>query len=171
MCSKGGLRLHKFVSNKKEVLQSLPLEDRANDIANIDLVRDKLPIERALCIIWCIESDTFQFRIERPLTRRGILSSVGCLYDPLGLIAPDVLVGKRILQQMCGYKADWDDPLPEYLHVKWQQWQESIYSLSALKIDRYVKPENLGEISKVENASFLRRKFYWLWPMFLYPIC
>lgn len=78
MCSKCGLKLHKFVLNKKEVLQCLEPEDRASNLAIIDLVRDKLPVERT----WCIEYDTFQFRIvlkDRPLTRRGILSSVSCL--------------------------------------------------------------------------------------------
>jgi hypothetical protein len=36
--------------------------------------RDALPIERALGVQWCVESDTFKFRIEladRPLTRRA----------------------------------------------------------------------------------------------------
>ncbi len=126
MCRKAGLRLHKFVSNSNEVFQSLDPKDLAKDLKNVDLTCDKLPIERALGISWCVESDSFQFKIvlkDRPLTRRGILSSVGCLYDPLGLIAPVVLQGKQILQQMCADKSDWDDPLPEYLHSKWQQWQ------------------------------------------------
>ena len=157
MCSKGGLRLYKFVSNKKEVIQALPQEDRAKDLVNIDLVRDKLPIERALGILWCIESDTFQFKIalkERPLTRRGILSSVGCLYDPLGLIAPVVLLGKQILQQMCADKADWDDPLPEHLRITWQKWRESLDSLSTLRVSRCVKPEDFGKVSQIELHHF-----------------
>ena len=40
MCEKGGLRLHKFVSNSKEVLQSLRPEDRAKDLVDIELVID-----------------------------------------------------------------------------------------------------------------------------------
>ncbi|XP_053391972.1 uncharacterized protein LOC128554687 [Mercenaria mercenaria] len=157
MCSKGGLRLHKFVSNKKEVIQSLAPEDRAKDLVNIDLVRDKLPIERALGVSWCIESDTFQFHIalkDRPLTRRGILSSVSCLYDPLGLIAPVILLGKQILQQMCASKAGWDDPLPEQLHAKWQRWWQGLHSLASLKINRCVNPESFGEVSRVELHHF-----------------
>lgn len=156
-CSKGGLRLHKFVSNSKEVLQSLPPEDRTKDLVDIDLVRDTLPVERALGILWCIESDTFQFKIilkERPLTRRGILSSVGCLYDPLGLIAPVVLLGKQILQQMCADKANWDDPLPEYLKDKWKRWRETLDSLSTLKINRHLKPNDFGTICQVEMHHF-----------------
>ena len=43
---------------------SVPPEDRAKKIKGLDLSIDKLPIERALDVHWCIESDAFKFRIE-----------------------------------------------------------------------------------------------------------
>ena len=92
----GGLRLHKFVSNVKEVIQHVQQEDIASDLKEVDIVTEKLTIERALGIHWCIESNTFQFRIvmeDHPLTRRGILSCVCSMYDPLGFIASVVLTG------------------------------------------------------------------------------
>jgi len=101
MCRRGGFNLQKFVSNKKEVLKNIPTVDRAEDLKNINLDLDKLPMERALGVQWCIQSDTFQFRItlkDRPCTRRGILSTVSSIYDPLGFIAPVLLEGKSILQ-------------------------------------------------------------------------
>ena len=60
-------------------------------------------MERALAVEWCIESDAFKFRIElkdKPCTCRGILVTINSIFDPLGLIAPVVLVGKQILQEM-----------------------------------------------------------------------
>ena len=84
MCAKAGLRLHKFSSNKKEVIQAVAPEDRAKGL--LDLSCDPFPIERTLGIMWCAESDTFQFRIiiqDRPLTRRGILSTMCSVYDPV----------------------------------------------------------------------------------------
>ena len=78
MCKKGGFNLHKYMCNSKAVLAAISPELRAKDAQNLDLTCDSLPIERTLGIQWCIESDTFQFRIEvkdRPLTRRGILST------------------------------------------------------------------------------------------------
>lgn len=95
------------MSDVKEVIQHIHPEDRARHLNNIDLITDKLPIEKALGIYWCEESDTFQFRVyPHPLTRRGILSSVCSMYDRLGFIAPIVLTGKQILQQMCAENAD-----------------------------------------------------------------
>ena len=75
LCKKSGLRLHKIVSNKRDVLSAVEAEDRANGIKKIDLSADRLPIQRALGVTWCVESDCFQFRIElkdTPFTRRGI---------------------------------------------------------------------------------------------------
>ena len=60
MCKRGGFNLHKFVSNNKEVIHSIPTEARAEDIKNHDLEQDFLPVERALQ--WCIENDSFNFR-------------------------------------------------------------------------------------------------------------
>lgn len=97
MCLRGVFRPHKFASNKKEVTETIPAEDRAEKIRNIDLDYEPLPIEHTLGVEWCVEKDSFQFRItvkDRPCTRRGILSTVSCIYDPLGFVTPLLLEGK-----------------------------------------------------------------------------
>ena len=71
ICSKACLRLHKIVSNKKEVLEAFPVDDHSKEIKELNLAADPLPIERALGVMRCAESDSFRFRIEihdRPLT-------------------------------------------------------------------------------------------------------
>ena len=55
--------MHKFVSNSREVMEMIPCSERANVIKDLDLSSDDLPIERALGIQWCVESDSFQFRL------------------------------------------------------------------------------------------------------------
>lgn len=157
MCSRAGLRLHKFASNAKEVLEHLDPGDRAKELRELDLNHDTLPIERALGVLWCIESDEFRFRIvlrDCPLTRRGILSTVSSLYDPLGLISPVVLLGKLILQQMCADKLDWDEPLQDELRVKWSQWRESLKDLSDIRVRRCLKPDGFGQVASVELHHF-----------------
>ena len=99
ICDKAGLRLHKIVSNKKEVLEAIPVEDHAKGIKELNLAVDPLPVERALGVLWCVENDSFRFRIElldRPLTRRGVLSTNGFIYDPSGYISPVTLKGHQI---------------------------------------------------------------------------
>lgn len=143
MC-KGWLQSSQICSNHKAVIDAIPHEDRSKDIQSLDITRDTLPIERALGVQWCIASDTLQFRVElkdQPLTRRGILSTVSSVFDPLGLLAPLILVGKGILQELCRDGADWDDQVPEPLRSRWEKWRTDLPQLSNLKISRCYKPE------------------------------
>jgi len=103
MCRRGGFKLHKFTSSHKEVIEAIPIQDRAKGIQSIDLDKEALPLEHALGVQWCIESESFQFRIvlkDRPCTRRDILLTVSSSYDPIGFVAPVLLEGEKILQEL-----------------------------------------------------------------------
>ena len=57
-----------------------------------------------------IDSDDFSFRLElkdTPLTRRGNLSTVNSIYDPLELESRILLQGKQILKQMYELGKNW----------------------------------------------------------------
>ena len=112
MCRRGGFNLNKFLFNSKEVIHSIPNEDRADDIRNLNLDQAFLPVEHALQVQWCIKNDSFNFRItlkDKPCTKRGILSTVSSIFDPLGFVAPIPLEGKKILQEPCKENTGWDD--------------------------------------------------------------
>ncbi|KAK3699579.1 hypothetical protein QZH41_014290 [Actinostola sp. cb2023] len=116
-----------------------------------------MPIQRSLGTYWCIESDTFGFRIElrdKPLTRRGILSTISSVYDPLGAVSPIILVGKQILQTLCRHNADWDDPVPEDILSRWEKWRAQLPLLENLKFPRCVKPPGFGIPVHTEIHSF-----------------
>ena len=157
MCAKAGLRLHKFASNSVEVLEAVPAEDRAKEIKDLDLRHDTLPIQRSLGTYWCIESDTFQFRItlkDKPFTRRGILSTVSSVYDPLGIVCPVILTGKLLLRELVQQKADWDDPVPEEIRPRWEKWRAELKDLEKLETHRCLKPPSFGEVKSTEIHSF-----------------
>ena len=157
MCKRGGFNLHKFVSNTKDVIESISVEDRAEGIKNIDLDHEALPLERALGVQWCVESDSFQFRItlkDRPFTRRGILSTVSSIYDPLGFAEPTLLEGKKILQELCRGKVDWDDPVPDSIKMLWEKWRRELPILEELSVPRCYKPSDFGRIISSELHHF-----------------
>ena len=148
VCGNGGFNLTKFVGNTERIIDSIPDEHRAENVKSLTLGQDKLPIERALGVIWCIESDTFNFRIElkdTPCTRRGILSTISSIYDPLGFIAPVVLVGKKILQDIC-HSNSWDEPVDDATRSRWEKWRNKLCLLESLKVPRSFKPAVFGKI-------------------------
>jgi len=151
------LRQHKFASNSKVVLEATPVEDRSKDLKDLDLRHDVLPVQRFLGAYWCIESDTIKFRIElkdKPLTCRGILSTVCSVYDQLGTVAPVILVGKRLLQELCRDGIKWDDRVPSHIHLQWEKWRSDLPLLEGTTITRCVKPPGFGKPVVIEVHSF-----------------
>ena len=133
LCQKGGFCLHKIISNSQTVIDTIPPNERAKGIKDLVPNRDVLPVERALGVQWRVESDTLQFKIElsdRPLTRRGVLATVSSAFDPLGVLSPFVLLGKKILQQLCREAKDWDETIPEHLLQEWGRWPKDICLLA-----------------------------------------
>ena len=59
---------------------------------------------------------------EIPMTKRGLLSLVSSIFDPLGIITPAIIEPKHIIQLSWQRKIDWDDPLPLDLEIGWKNW-------------------------------------------------
>lgn len=122
---------------------SIPQEECAESVMDRDLALGELQMERALSVKWCVRSDSFQFRVsvkEQPLSRKGVLSTVASVYDPIGFAAPFILVGKQIQQQMCQTKVNWDEPLKDDLQPKWNSWLSDLQNLEDMKIQRCYLP-------------------------------
>ena len=139
-CANGGFHLTKLTSNDRTVLETIPAEERTKELRSLDLDHHDLPIERALGVHWHVESDKFGFHItfkDKPPTRRGILSTIGSIYDPLGIVAPVLLPGKMILQDLCREKADWDDEISETYRHRWEEWKRSLPLLEEFDLNRH----------------------------------
>ena len=152
----GGFRLHKWASNSKEVLVSIPASERSASQASLE-IDNSSKTERALGILWEINDDTFSFRIkpeQKPFTRRGLLSIVASLFDPLGLVAPVTLSAKQLLQRLCKEKMGWDDPMSKSDVDNLRAWLESLSFLAKLKIPRCFKPSNFGGVTEAELHLF-----------------
>ena len=76
MCKSGGFHLTKFISNNKELLLSVPENQRRMGVKDQDLSGD-LPNEKALGICWNLREDIFSFKLKleaRTLTKRVMLN-------------------------------------------------------------------------------------------------
>ncbi|KAK4326945.1 hypothetical protein Pmani_002549 [Petrolisthes manimaculis] len=157
LCAKGGFNLTKFVSNSRSLLKSLPSEHHGKTFKELDLCRDCLPVEKALGITWNIESDKLTIAVSRktkPFTKRGLLSTIGAMYDPLGIVSPFILHERKILQDLCKLKLGWDEEIPEQQRLEWEIWLRSLDDLPCVKMDRSIKPAHFGRISSCQIHHF-----------------
>ena len=133
------LRLHKIASNSQEVMAAFPPEDHASDNKNLYLEEDATAVQRSLGLDWNPKLDTFSFKVadgDKPYTRRGVLSTINSLYDPLGFVAPVIIQGKFILRELTADNSDWDAPLPAMKQQLWTVWRDSLKELQNLAIPR-----------------------------------
>ena len=155
LLARGGFKLTKWLSNSRKVIESLPESERAAQVKTLDF--DKLPVERALGVQWNVASDQFGFSIvikDRPATRRGLLSIISSVYDPLGFATPFILNAKLILQDLCRNKYGWDDKIPDEFLYRWQAWLQELPKLEQVTIDRCFKSPDLGEITSCQLHHF-----------------
>ena len=99
LCKVGNLRLQKFVSNSKHLMDGIS-ESEENPAVK-DLFNGSS--QRTLGMEWILARDWLAFASnleQKPATRRGILSTVAQISDPLGLLSPYTLMGNNISQKV-----------------------------------------------------------------------
>lgn len=151
--AESNLRLHKIVSNSVNVLRAFPTEDHAKDIKELDLGAETIPTQRSLGLSWEVTTDTFTFQASpnnQPFTRRGVLSTVNSLFDPLGFVAPITIQGKFLLRGLSALESDWDVLLPPERYSEWEVWRKSLQELQQLHIPRVY---SLNSPSKAERRE------------------
>ena len=139
------IKLHKVVSNSTEVVDYFPKDMRSTSTT--------IPAEKsnshALGVEWNTDQDEFVITPNipsRPFTKRGILSVINSLYDPIGLASPVILQGRLIQREILLNnpelsKYDWDDKLPDSYYSRWSIWISSLSALSEFKVPRGFYPK------------------------------
>ena len=120
MLARRGFRLTKWITNNKQVLDAIPTTEQASK-AHLYLL-ESIESDRVLGVHWQVTEDQFTFDARLPnkaLTRRGILSMVASLYDPLGFASPVLLNTKRLLQSLCKEKTGWYQVIDELKTKLW----------------------------------------------------
>lgn len=137
MLSHNRLRLHKITSNSAAVVAEFPPEDRASSIKDLDFDTDNIPMQRSLGLSWNIVTDTFTFQVlrdDKPFARRGVLSTINSIFDPLGFLSPVTIQGRSLLRELTMENSEWDSPLPNHLKADWMRWKSSLQCLEGLQI-------------------------------------
>lgn len=103
----GEQELKKFKIEATSILESarFPVHKWESDVETLES-EDSTNPSKILGITWDKRDDTLEVQVPEPsdnqlLTKRGILSHLATIYDPLGMISPTTVKGKQIYRDPC----------------------------------------------------------------------
>ncbi|PIC44609.1 hypothetical protein B9Z55_004919 [Caenorhabditis nigoni] len=111
--AKMNMNVREFASNKQEVINKLPIEDRAESHR-----------VKFLGYVWDTTADTLAVKIPEPKqghpTKRDVASFLGKMYDPMGYNAPLHVKLKRFTQKAWNNKIEWKEKIPAKMLKEWE---------------------------------------------------
>eukprot|EP00794_Sanderia_malayensis_P003910 gene3910-4451_t len=129
----------------------------AKYLKNVNLSNDEPPLQRSLGIYWDVKDDMFHVKVSqnsKEFTRRGMLSIVNSLSDPLGFALPVTLKGRLLMRELAAGTVDWDDPIETEKKVEWDAWLKSLEALNNLAVQRCYISVSLQAATKTELVIF-----------------
>ena len=151
----GGFKLRKWKTNDEELLKEIQNESEEKqgkssqeDISyakeTLGPTKDLGGKTKVLGIAWDSQKDELEFNLskmvsesnkERP-TKRGILSTLASLLDPLGQRSPIGVTAKVLFQELCKDKLGWADPIPEDKSAMWKAWLDDLNQVKSVVLPR-----------------------------------
>lgn len=138
MLEQGGFRLAKWNSNSADFMKAIQAEPAAETVALGDT--------GILGMIWQLGEDRITLKISpgaiKPLsnpTKAEVVSAISKVYDPTGLFAPVIVIGKLIMQDFWrNEQIGWKSKAPVHLVERWLRYQEELPMLADVKIPRWL---------------------------------
>ena len=155
----GGFTLRKWKTNDGELADKIAkkesewierksnpnLEDQSFAKETLGTIGNMSEKTKVLGITWDYNKDIWEFpldikggEIDKSVqaTKRGILSSLASLFDPLGLVSPIAVSAKILFQELCLEKLGWDDPLPIDKANRWEAWLRDLKGAGTISVPR-----------------------------------
>lgn len=157
---KGGFVLQKWSSNCEELLEKIrKLGEGIGEEEGFKLKEDE--VMKLLGLTWNRKNDAFQYTVTlpqllEPITKRKIVSDIARLFDPLGWVAPSVIVAKAIIQKLWIARTEWDEIVPSKILEEWLSYRNDLPNLLSLQIPRWIQTakKNLNvELHGFSDAS------------------
>ncbi|XP_046976652.1 uncharacterized protein LOC124542811 [Vanessa cardui] len=106
---------------------------------------------KALGIAWNLKNDEFLYiqnlpPMNSPTTKRTILSDIQKLFDPLGWIAPTIILTKILIQKLWLAKSNWDDEVDSWTKQEWLTLRADFQNVKDLRIDRWLETDKKSKI-------------------------
>jgi len=104
---------------------------------------------------WDKEIDSIEIQIpkqaeDEAITKRSILSTLGSIYDPLGLMSPTLAEGKHIYREACEESGQWNKEVSPSVKKDWIKWTSQLRNV---KVPRSL----IKDIKKVKTLMDYHR--------------
>ena len=155
LCAAGCFNLTKFISNNVEEVQAISNEHVRKNFNLKKLEKPKNQSGKEMRLIWNIDTDACGYNIsmqDKPLSKRVMLSELSSVHDPLGLVAPFLLHGIKIIQILSQQELIWDEIVSDEVGKDWVEWNSKLQVLENLGVLRCIKPAEFG---KIKGSSFI----------------
>lgn len=138
--NKSGMELKKWSSNLPTILEAVPCTSRSMTPMLFDKTDGSYT--KVLGLQWLPSGDHFCCALQGDtvpiFTKRGVLSLIARIFDPLGLFAPAIFRAKRIMQRTWASKLSWDELLPTEIKADWSLFVSDLPVLASFRVPRYI---------------------------------
>lgn len=139
LLGRGKFSLRKWTSNSPDFLNTIPENLRQSN--SLSFSDDDGSVVKILGLRWLPHLDIFSYSVvplDRPCTKRAILSELAKTYDPLGFLSPITFFAKYLIQYLWTLGLDWDETPPSNILARWREYRSQLSSLSDLRIPRRI---------------------------------
>lgn len=156
--ARGGFKLRKWMTNDK-VLKGLIDAQENQETASESVTTEEETYAKfslgseisksqpkVLGLPWDCENDEICFSFEKIVakaqeispTKRGLLSLLASMFDPVGLISPVIVCMKMLFQELCRENLGWDDKLGGKAEKKWSEWVLDLFKIKRISVSRCI---------------------------------
>jgi hypothetical protein len=148
--------LQKFKVEATEILESakLPLHKWESNVESLESEDMQNP-SKILGLVWDKKEDVLhisapEYPSNAKVTKKSMVSHLGKVYDPLGVVTPTMAEGKRIYREACDETKSWDIEVSQPLKQDWLKWTRQ---LRTVKIPRSIT-KDIRKIKEVHLHIF-----------------
>ncbi|XP_062701454.1 uncharacterized protein LOC115254319 [Aedes albopictus] len=163
---KGGFEIRNWCSNSSAVLKHLG-ENQDKVVKTLNPDSGGLP-DRVLGMLWNSEEDVIHFvtamrenikkiiqEDARP-TKRQVLQCVMTLFDPVGLLAPYLIFGRVLIQDIWRAGTKWDEQVDDSIFQRWRDWVKILQDIDEVRIPRcYFRCANRLSLDRIQLHIFV----------------
>ncbi|XP_064077911.1 uncharacterized protein LOC135195560 [Macrobrachium nipponense] len=91
------------------------------NLKDLDVDANNKSLQRSHGLSWDLNTYYFMFQLSfenKPITHRGILSTINSTYDLLGILAPIIIYEKLVLRSLVSETVDWDHLISDELALE-----------------------------------------------------